>query len=1107
MNLFAKISRALPYVVAAAVGISLISTNAVFAQGTTSAAMNGIVTDLNGQPLVGATVVAVHVPSGTRFGTTTRDDGRYNLVGLRVGGPYTVTCSYVGYQKEEETSLTLVLSQNLTIDFKLVEEAVQTTEVLVTAERNAILSSGTTGSAATVRGEDFNRLATISRSFQDFQKIDPLYVDNSAAGVSFRYNNIKIDGAMYNDLFGLPSSGTPGGQAGTNPISLDALQEFQVVIAPYDVRQGVFTGAGVNAVTRSGGNSFTGAAYYYGRNENFVGKSADASQKPYADFSEYQAGFRLGGPISENKMFFFVNGELTKRNQPIHRILGSSVSAPTNNQFTVSPATVQQFIDILRDKYGYTTSLGSFTDIVNERPSTKIFARLDFNLSDQHRLTIRNNYVDGWDDNAPSTSQNYSSNAIYPAENRYKFVSTTNSTALTLSSTFSNAMANELIVSYTRIRDHRDTYGSLFPTVVIRNTGLGADADLEAGTEEFSGFNSLDQDVYEITDNFTYFYRDHTFTIGTSNQLFKFSNLFLSAGYGYYQFANLNDFQNGIPVRYDYKYVLPGGNLYATWKGIQYGVYAQDEWTGIPKLKLTLGLRLDVPTFPDKPRFNASVDTLFGNVASTTGAQTIGPWSGITGLGTDKVPSGRFLVSPRLGFNWDPVGDRSWQLRGGLGVFSGRIGYVWLSNQYSNTGVDIGAISSTSLPASFRFVPDANQQPTTVAGVKTAEIDLTDKDFKMPQVFRTDIALDHQLPFGLVGTVEGVYTKTLNDIYYQNINMAGPQTNGGLTPGGYLAGDGRPVFGTYSTSSRRFTTVNFSDRLAASVQRFTYVYLMTNTDEGYQYYLTLQLVKPVSPDGWAGNLSYTYGMAKDVNSVLSSTASSQWGYNLVPGDPNHPPLAYSNYDQRHRIFAAVSRRFEFAKGWGTTIGLAYEGRSGLPFSIVYNGDVNGDAKTSNDLIYIPKDRNDIILMSSTSASATVLPTTDPAYDRLEQFISGMDYLKDHRGQIEERNGLHTPWNHYFDVNLVQEIPTFQGHKVEIVVSILNFLNLLKHSWGNIYSVTNQSYTNVLSFQSLDPTTGRPRYALASTVGPGFTPWSISDLASRWQMQLGARYEF
>jgi hypothetical protein len=1101
MNLFTRIPRVLVCVAALVVVLSLFPATSVFAQGVTSAAMNGIVTDQKGEPLVGATVVAVHDPSGTKFGTTTRDDGKYNLVGLRVGGPYTVTCSYVGYQKQEETDITLVLSQNLTIDFKLVEEAVQTTEVLVTAERNAILSSGRTGSAATVRGDEFNRLATISRSFQDFQKIDPLYVGNSAAGVSFRYNNIKIDGAMYNDLFGLPSSGTPGGQAGTNPISLDALQEFQVVIAPYDVRQGVFTGAGVNAITRSGNNTFTGAAYYYGRNENFVGKSADVSEKPYADFSEYQAGFRLGGPISENKMFFFVNGELTKRKQPVHRILGSSVSAPSNNQFTISPDTIQRFINILKNSYGYNTSLSSFTDIVNERPSTKIFARLDFNLSDQHRLTIRNNYVDGWDDNAPSTSQNFSSNAIYPMENRYKFVSTTNSTALTLSSTFSNAMANELIVGYTRIRDHRDTYGGSLPTVVIRNTGLGGDADLVAGTEEFSGFNSLDQDVFEITDNFTYFVRDHTFTFGTSNQLFKFSNLFLSAGNGYYQFATLDDFQNRIPVRYDYKYVLPGGNLYATWKGIQYGVYAQDEWTGIPKLKVTVGLRLDVPTFPDTPRFNASVDTLFG--------RDLFGITGITGLGTDKVSSGKLLWSPRLGFNWDPVGDRSWQLRGGLGVFSGRIGYVWLSNQYSNTGADIGAISSSSLPAGFLFEPNVNNQSKELAGVKTAEIDLTDKDFKMPQVFRADVALDRQLPFGLVGTVEGVYTKTLNDVYYQNINLnpSAANANGSLTPGGHLVGDGRPVFGTYSASSRRFTAGNFSDALAASVQRFTYVYLMTNTSEGYQYYLTLQLVKPVSPDGWAGNLSYTYGMAKDVNSVLSSTASSQWGFNLVPGDPNHPPLAYSNYDQRHRIFAAVSRRFELAKGWGTTIGLAYEGRSGLPFSIVYNGDVNGDAKTSNDLIYIPKDRNDVILMSGTSSSATVLPTTDAAYDKLDQFINSMDYLKDHRGQILERNALHTPWNHWFDVNLVQEIPTFQGHKVEIVVSILNFLNLLKHSWGNIYSVTNQSYTNVLSFQSLDPTTGRPRYALGSAVGPGFTPWSISDLDSRWQMQLGARYEF
>ncbi len=791
-----------------------------------------------------------------------------------------------------------------------------------------------------------------------------------------------------------------------------------------------------------------------------------------------------------------MNGELTKRKQPTLRVLGSSVSAPSNNQFKVSPDTVQRFINILQSKYGYTTSLGSFTNILNERPSTKIFARLDFNLSDQHRLTLRHNYVNAWDDNAPSTSQNFSSSAIYPTENRYKFASTTNSTALTLSSTFSNAMSNELILGYTRIRDHRDLYGSLFPTVVIRNTGFGGDADLVAGSEEFSGANALNQDVYEITDNFTYFFREHTFTFGTSNQLFKFANLFVSDINGYYQFASLNDFLNAKPVRYNYGYVLPGGNLWAELKGIQYGVYAQDEWTGVPKLKVTLGLRLDVPTFPDKPPFNPSVDTLFG-------AQ---------GLGTNIVSSGQLLWSPRLGFNWDPVGDRSVQLRGGAGIFSGRIGYVWLSNQYSNTGVDFGRISNSSLPAGFTFQSDVTKQATTVAGVKTTAINLTDKDFKMPQVFRADLALDRELPFGFVGTVEGLYTKVRSDIYYQDINIAGPQGNNGLTPNGQLVGDGRPEYGIYSTSSRSFTTKKLSDRLAASVQQFTNVLLMKNTSEGYQYYLTLQLVRPLSPDGWSGNFSYTYGQSKDLNSVVSSTASSQWGFNVIPGDPNNPPLAYSNYDQRHRIFAAVSRRFELAEGFGTTIGLAFEGRSGLPFSIVYNGDVNGDSRTSNDLMYIPKDRNDVILMSNTSATATVLPYTDPAYDRLDQFINSIDYLKEHRGQIAERNALHTPWNKFLDVNLVQEIPTFQGHKLEIAVSVLNFLNLLKSDWGYVNDVTNQSYTNVLSFQSLDatvgsPTYGRPRFALSSTIVPGFTPWSNSDLASRWQMQLGVRYEF
>lgn len=1101
MNLFTKITRPMLILL---VLVCIVPTNSVFAQGTSSAAMNGIVTDMNGQPLIGANVVAIHVPTGTTFGTTTRDDGRYNLTSLRVGGPYTVSCSYVGYQKQTVTDLTLVLSQNLTIDFKLVEEAVKTTEVLITAEKNAILSSGRTGSAASVQGEQFNRLATISRSFQDFQKIDPLYVGNSAAGVSFRYNNIKIDGAMYNDLFGLPSSGTPGGQAGTNPISLDALQEFQVVIAPYDVRQGVFTGAGVNAITRSGGNKFTGAAYYYGRNENFVGKSPDALRNPFAQFSEYQTGFRLGGPIMENRLFFFVNGEVTKRQQPIYRTLGSSISAPSNYQYKIPSDSLTRFINILTGKETRTGAWnqtatydpGSFLSILNKRPSTKIFGRLDFNLSDQHRLTLRHNYVDASDDNPPSIGNLYSENS------RYAFVSTTNSTVLQLSSTFSNAMANELTLGYTRIRDHRTFPGTLFPIVQVRTSlSTWADADMVAGAENFSTQNALDQDIFELTDNFTIFLRDNTVTLGTSNQLFKFRNLFIRDFYGNYQFASLNDFLSGKPSRYQYSYVLPGGNKEAKWKGIQYGVYAQDEWTGIPKLKVTVGLRLDVPTFPDKPRFNASVDTLFG-----TGLLGI---SGIQGLGTDKVSSGQYLWSPRLGFNYDLVGDRSFQLRGGAGVFSGRIGYVWLSNQYGNTGVDFGRIDDSKaadLPAGF-FQPDPTKQVSTVAGVKTTEVDLTDKDFQMPQLYRVDLALDRELPMGFVGTIEGVYSKVINDILYQDINLQGPQATA-LTPNGQLqqAGDNRPVYGVYSTSSRSFTTKKWSDQLAASVQQFTNVILMKNTSEGYQYYLTASLVRPLAPDGWSANLSYTYGMAKDKNSVLSSQAISQWRYCETPGDPNNPPLSYSNYDQRHRIFAAVSRRFELAKDWGTTIGLAYEGRSGLSFSYVYNGDVNGDGQFSNDLAYIPKDRNDVILMSSSSASATVLPSSDAAYDKLNQFIQNDGYLSTHRGQIAERQAAHTPWNHYLDLSLVQEIPTFPGHKVEIAVSVLNILNLIKGTWGYIYSVPNQTFS-MLNFQSLDPTTGRPRFVLPSTVTATSVPWSNSDLSSRWQAQLGVRYEF
>jgi hypothetical protein len=1062
----------------------------LFAQGVTTSAVNGIVTSTTGEALPGANIVAVHNPSGTRYGTATRTDGRFNIPGMRPGGPYTITVSFVGYKQAKQEDITLLLSQNLEVNFSLIEQAVQVGEVTITSERNAIISSARTGAAVSVTRDLIDRVPTVSRSFTDAMRLSPLFVGNSAAGRNNRFNNIQIDGANYNDLFGLGSSGTPGGTSGSTPISLDAIQEFQIVVAPYDVRQGGFTGGGVNAITRSGGNKYTGSVFFYGRNQDFLGSYPDPNGFPraYTNFTEYQTGFRVGGPIIENKLFFFVNGEIVNRDQPNNRVFGATLASTSTGQWAISPDTVTKFINAL-NKYGYDP--GSFTSFSDQTKNYKIFARLDYNLSEQHRLTLRYNMLSAWNHNSPSQSGAYGENS------RYKMVDATNSFAFQVTSAISNTMANELIVGYTPVRDKREFPGSAFPFVLIRSaTGTGGQGNLIGGTEEYSVANSLDQDMIEITDNFTYFMTGHTITVGTHNEIYKSDNLYIRDNWGEYEFNTVDDFVRGKPVRYQYSYSqMSDPKWKATLKYMQYGVYAQDEWMVHPRVKLTLGLRLDVPTFPQEPSYNPSVDTLFGS----------------QGLETNKVPSGKLLWSPRLGFNWDILGDRSLQARGGLGIFTGRTAYVWVSNQYSNTGIEIGRLDASFTPATstFTFQPDPYNQPKPgtqgLAPVRTTEIDLTDKDFKMPQVFRVDLGIDRQLPFGFIGTLEGLYTSSVNDIMYQDINMVGPSdsriSGNALTPGGHLVGDGRPVYGIYSPSTRAWTTVKRSDALSPAVQQFTNVILMKNTNAPYAYQLTLQLQRPFSPDGWYMNFAYTYGKSMDINSTTSSQAMSQWRYDVAI-DPNNPELSYSYFDIRHRILAVVSYRFEWLQDFATTISLNYQGTSGWPFSWVYNGDVNGDGQTSNDPAYIPNDRNDVILMSGTGATATALPYTDATYDRLNQYINSDVYLSTHRGQIAERYGARTPWNHQVDLRLAQEVAVIEGHKLEVTLDILNFLNVI--GGGRIKSVAYQ--VNLLAFHSLDPTTGKPRFVWQVT-DPSIPPWYNSDPASRWQAQLGLRYSF
>jgi hypothetical protein len=1056
----------------------------VFAQGVMTAAINGRVSSTTGETLPGANIIAVHNPSGTTYGTSSRTDGRYDLPNLRVGGPYTVTVSFVGYATQKREDITLVLSQNMTLNFALTEAAVQLGEVQVVGERGAILSASRTGAATNVIRAQMDRLPTISRSFQDYYAISPYFsgVGSSVAGRNNKYNNVQIDGADFNDLFGLGGTGTPAGQSGVTPISLDAIEEFQVVVSPFDVRQAGFTGAGINAITRSGTNTFKGSAFYYRRNQDFVGVSPDALQAKLPNFTEYSAGFRLGGPIMENKLFFFINGELARKEAPFTRTYGNDKIG--NNASTAIMDSLVMLTNYLKTRYGYET--GSWTSVPQFDNSDKFFVRFDYNLSESHKLTARWNYLKSTDDNSPSRFR--TSEAFFSENARYKLDNTTHSVALQLTSLFGNSASNELIVGYNDQFDHPVYYGTAFPTVEVRTVGAGSDKTVQrlaVGSEEFRHYNELGQKHLEITDNFTYYLPGHTVTAGVKLDMFKFRNLFISDGFGWYQYNSVAAFlAGGRAASYAFRYSATSNpKQEANWGANQLGFYAQDEWTVSPTFKLTAGVRFDLPTYPDKPNYNKAFDSTF----------TARGYS----LSTDKLPKTYVAISPRVGFNWAVDEERNTQVRGGVGIFSGRFPYVWVSNQYSNTGVDFLTVSTA--PSSF--IADPYGQPKIATGLPTAEVNITDGNFKAPSIIRTNIALDQRLPYDLILSVEGLFSWSQNEVYYQNINLQGLQTNGGLTPNGKLAGENREVWGVLSPTTGKYTTTGVKVN-----SRFTAVYLVKNTDKGSNSNITVQLQRQNPADGLFATAGYTWGMAKDIGGSNSTTASSGWRFNPTRGDPNNPVLSYADNDRRHRIMGTVSYRFDWGwKGLATTVGLFYNGLSGAPFSYVAFGDLNGDGISAgdNDLAYIPKDANDIILMNS--AGTAVLPKSDVAYTQLMNFINNDDYLKDHKGQISERNAARSPWSHQLSMRISQEIPSVYGHKIELTFDVLNLANLLDKKSGWVKLASSQVF--LYTFNSVETTPGadygKPRYIWTNPADPSIP----SNSLSRWSANFGIRYTF
>jgi hypothetical protein len=921
-----------------------------------------------------------------------------------------------------------------------------TESVTVTAEASAVFNPSNTGPTSNVDQESLDKLPTIGRSMEDFARLNPYFASTaiggtltnavSVAGRNNRYNNIQIDGAVNNDLFGLASSGSPGGQADTTPVSLDAIAEIQLLVAPYDVRQGGFSGGGMNAITKGGTNTFTGTAYTFVRNQAFVGDGPD--NKPYSDFGDKQFGASLGGPVKKDKVFFFVNAEFQRRTTPNGWTAGGS-----SVQDFGHTAETQAFRQVLQSQYGYDP--GDPTEEFDKKTNNnKIFGRLDFNLSPKHRLTLRNNYIDGT--NNLYGSGNGSTYFNFP-DHPYTFDSTTNSTVAQLNSNVGSGF-NELRVTYQRIRENRGYVGA-FPQVTVR---LPDGAQMVAGTEQYSAANGLDQDILEITDEYTMTRGKHTITVGTHNEIFKFGNLYIRDNFGTYQFNGLDNLRKGIAQSYDYSFSTTSDpEQRAEFKVYQLGFYAGDLWRVTPRLTLTMGVRMDKPIFPDKPTENPAAETNFGYSTSVTPAPT--------------------MFSPRVGFNWDVKGDGKRQIRGGVGIFSGRTPYVWLSNQYGNTGIEFQRIGASYNTANkIPFVADPEGQSKSVTGASgtayTNEIDVVDPDYTFPKVIRGNVAYDHDLGFfGLIGTVEFLGSTTLQDITYNNLNRVSGSTT---------LFDGRPIF------TRKVTSL--SD-----------VILLTNTNEGSQWSIATKLERPFR-NGLYASASYLYGRSKSVNDGTSSQAVSNWRYVYVPGDINNPPVAPSNFDVGHRINAAVSYELKVLDHLRPLFSLFYNGQSGRPYSVLFNTDVNADGTTGNDLIYVPRDASEVTVTNGT-------------WDQLNAWIQNDEGLNKNRGKIVGRNASRAPWTNSVDFRLALGIP-IKGdrRKVELTMDVFNLLNLFDSDKGVFKFVGNQSMSPI-QYGGIDKVTQKPIYNIATLNLATYQKFSTDDLRSRWNAQFGARIRF
>jgi hypothetical protein len=1031
-----------------------ISTNA---QVTTSSLSGQISDDQNGQ-LLGAVVIATHTPSGTEYATTTLENGRFTIPDMRVGGPYTIEVSYVGFKSQKLENVFLDLGKRKNVDFKLMAESQTLDEVVISANQGGIFDKHKTGAATNINREQISELPTLSRSASDYTRLNPMSAEGgSFGGRNDQFNNYSVNGTVFNNPFGLDAA-TPGGQTDAQPISLDAIDQIQVSIAPYDVLQSGFTGAAVNAVTKSGTNKFEGTVFGFFNNSDLIGGKVKQTSVNKGDLTNTQYGFALGGPIIKDKAFFFANLELQNRKDLGSYFLPNSGTTGSNIS-RVLESDLILVSKLLKDNFGYET--GAYKDFYHKSNNMKGILRLDFNIAKNHKLSASYNFLDAFKDKPAHPSaigaRGPSLQTLQFQNSGYRINNKLHSGIVELKSVFGSRYSNKLQATYTAFRDSRDPFSAPFP---VLNIGKDGSRYIIAGHEPFSIHNILDQDVITIQDNFNIYYKNHAFTIGGAFEKFMFNNSFNLTGYGGRVFGGDVSIDTIDRLIKSPEFIQEVANARATfdknnannsWALAETNIgqisgFVQDEISVNSKLTLTLGLRIDVPQYFDtKTKIEENI-ARNGGLVSNGGVYA----PDVTYYDKDGkavkfdhtvLPKQKALFNPRLGFNYEYSEDL--QIRGGTGMFTGRLPFVWVGNQVAN-------------PAFYFYC-------------------VTAPDFKLPQVWRTNLGIDKKFGSGWTTTVDLLYTKDINAQMTRNYGL--------IKPTGTLVGPGaRPIYLS-------------SDRAQGPFGGATNAYVFTNTNIGYSFNASFQVQK--SWKDMTFMMAYNYLDAKDAASIDAEISSDAYDRNPANvNNTNVEVLQPSLYGNKHRVIGAFSKKFTYAEDrMATTISLFTEYAKGGRYSFTYAGDINNDGSGLNDLIYIPTD-SEIDQMKFSGVESEQKAA-------FKAYIQQDKYLSANRGKFAEKYASLSPWFNHWDLRILQDYKLTNGNKIQFSIDILNVGNLLNSSWGVRQYAT---YTGLVQPIAVTTTPGAaPTYTF--DLSQKNTHFDDFNLPSRWQLQFGLRYSF